>query len=125
MPLKKYLFAIFTFTLLSLGVWLAILFNTDPNNTDLITRCAFFASLFVFLAGFFTFLGFYLRVYFSNREIIYNNFPIALRQSILLSLIIVGLLAFQTLRVLTVWVAAIYVLAIILVEFYFKSRKLT
>ncbi|MCL5795506.1 MAG: hypothetical protein M1338_04050 [Patescibacteria group bacterium] len=123
MPLKKHLFAIFTSTLLSLGIWLAILFNTDPNSTDLITRCSFFASLFVFVAGLYTFIGFYLRVYFSNREIIYSNFPIALRQSILLSLVIVGLLVFQALRVLTVWVAVIYILAIILIEFYFKSKK--
>ncbi len=123
MTLKKQLFAIFTITLLSLGVWLAILFNTDPNKADLITRCAFFASLFVFLTGLFTFLGFYLRVYFSNREIIYNNFPIALRQSILISLIIVGLLVFSSLHVLTIWVAAIFVLAIILIEFFFKSKQ--
>lgn len=123
MNLKKSLFAIFTITLLSLGVWLAILFNTDPNNSDLITRCAFFASLFTFLAGFFTFLGFYLRVYFSNREVIYSNFPIALRQSILLSLIIVGLLIFQSLKVLTIWTIVVYILAIVLIELFFKSKN--
>lgn len=124
MTIRKQLFGIFTGTLLGLGVFLAILFNSDPNTADIFTKIAFFVSLFIFLAGFLTFCGFYLRVYFSNREIIYTNLPLAIRQATLISFLIVGIAALQALRVLTIWDAAILAIIVILVELFFRTRKI-
>ena len=122
MSLRNYLFWLFVGTLLALGVFLAILFNTDPQQADFLTKSAFFISLFLFLMGFLTFLGFYLRVYFSNREIIYANLPIALRQAGLISFLLVGIIVLQALRVLTVWSAVILILMVVLMEMYFRTK---
>lgn len=123
MKLTKQLFSVFTFTLIALGLFLAILFNVDPNTSDLITRITFFISLFIFLAGLLTFIGFYLRIYLSNHEIIYANFPIALRQGILISLLCAGLLALSALDVLNIWSAIIFVLILVIIELFFRSKS--
>ncbi len=123
MKLTKQLFSVFALTLMALGLFLAILFNVNPDTTDLITQITFFISLFIFLSGLFTFIGFYLRVYLSNHEIIYANFPIALRQAILVSLLIVGLLALNALRVLNIWSGIIFVLILIIIELFFRSKQ--
>lgn len=122
MNLKSYLFAIFVGILVALGIWLLIFFNIDPFKADFITIGAFFASLFLWLWGLLALLGFYLKVWLGNKEVIYANLPIALRQTALISLIIVGLLIFQTLRVLTWWVGGILVLVILLLELFFRAR---
>lgn len=123
MTIKKQLFGIFTGTLLALGIFLAIFFNSDPYTADIFTKTAFFTSLFLFISGFFTFSGFYLRVYFSNREIIYNNLPIAFRQAVLLAFLLTGLLVLKSLQILSIWDAIIFVVVVILIELYFRSRK--
>lgn len=123
MTIKYQLFGIFTATLLALGIFLAIFFNSDPYIADVFTKTAFFVSLFLFISGFLTFLGFYLRVYFSNREVIYNNLPVAFRQAVLVSFLLTGLLALQSLRVLSLWDTIIFVVVVILIELYFRSRK--
>lgn len=123
MTIKYQLFGIFTGTLLALGIFLAIFFNSDPYTADIFTKTAFFVSLFLFFGGFLTFLGFYLRVYFSNREVIYDNFPVALRQALLVSFLLTGLLVLQSLRVLSLWDSIILTVVVILIELYFRSRK--
>lgn len=123
MSIKSQLFGLFTVTLLALGIFLAIFLNSDPNVADIFTKTAFFVSIFLFTGGFLTFLGFYLRIYFSNREVIYNNLPIAFRQAVLISFLLTGLLALQSLRVLSIWDAIIFVVVVILIELYFRSRK--
>lgn len=123
MTIKNYLFGIFATTLLATGIVIAILFNTNPYQADLVTIITFFASLFLFLVGLFTFSGFYLRVYFSNREVVYTNLPISLRQAVLLALIIVGLLIFKSLGVLNIWVLISFVICVAMVELFFRFKK--
>lgn len=125
MKLKTYLFAIFSITLLSLGVWLLIFFNVDRDVADFITISAFFGSLFLWLAGFLTLIIFYLRVWFSNKEVVFSNLPISIRHAILIALIIVGLLALNALQVLTWWDAGMYLVVVVLLELFFRSKKVS
>lgn len=120
--LKNYLFAIFCITLLALGIWMLILFNYDPYHTDVLTISAFFVSLVVWLSGIFTLVIFYLRVALGNKEVIYAYFTPSVRQAVLISIVIVGILVFQTLRVLAWWDIILLVISILLLELFFRTR---
>jgi hypothetical protein len=122
MKLKKNLFSLFTITLLAFGGWLTILFNVDPLKADNFVLVALYASLFLFLAGLLTFIGFGVRIYLSNREIIYAHLTPSIRQATLLAFALVGLLFLQSLRVLSIIDAGAFLLAIILLELFFRSK---
>jgi hypothetical protein len=123
MKLKSSLFFIFVLTLISLGVFLMILFNIDPNNADIFTISTFFISVFMFISGFLTFILFYLKNWFNNNEVIYTHLPIAIRQSVLISSAIIGILVFKSLDIFTVWDITIFLVIIILIELFFRSKK--
>ena len=122
MKLKKNLFSIFTLTLLSFGAWMTILFNVDPAKADTFILVALYASLFLFIMGILTFIGFWGRVLFSNREIIYSHLTPALRQATLAAFTCVGLLFLQSLRVLSAVDAGAFILAILLLEMFFRAK---
>lgn len=122
MKLKNALFSLFSVTLLALGGWLTILFNSDPAHVDRFVLAALYASIFLFITGLATFIGFGLRVVLTNREMIYGHLPIALRQATLLGFGAVGLLFLQSLRVLSVIDAGAFLLALVLLELFFRAK---
>lgn len=124
MTLKRNLFYLFTVTLLALGVWLSLLFHTDPTYADILTWLTFLGALFLWLSGFLTFILFYLKLTFVNHETVYNLLPGCVRQSAEIGLAVVGLLALQALRVLGWWEGGLYVLVILLIELFFQTQPL-
>lgn len=124
MTLKRNLFYLFTVTLLGFGVWLSLLFHTDPTYADILTWLTFLGSLFLWLSGFLAFILFYFKLALVNHETVYNLLPSSVRQSAEISLIIVGLLALQALRVLGWWEGGLYVLVILLIELFFQTQPL-
>lgn len=125
MKTRVYLFLFFCLTLFTLGFFILILFNIDPFDSDLLSISMFFISLFVFITGILTLIGFYFRVKISNNEIFFANFKPSLRQAILVSLVIVGILVLNTLRVLTWWDALMFTLSIFLIELYFQNKHIS
>lgn len=122
MKLKKSLFSLFAVTLLAFGGWLTILFNVDPAQADRFQFIALYASIFLFLTGILTFVGFGVRILLSNREVVYAHFAPSLRQGMLVAFALVGLLFLQSLRVLSVIDAGAFVLAILLIELFFRAK---
>lgn len=120
--LRKKLFYLFMGTLLSLGIWLYMLFHVDPSYADILTWLAFMGSLFLWLSGFLSFIIFYLKVSFFNQEVIFALLPSSLRQAAELALIIAGLLSLQALRVLGWWEGGLYILVIVLIEMFFQGK---
>lgn len=123
MKLKTYLFLVFVITLLALGGFLSILFNVDPFSGGIINKVGFFSCLFLFLWGILLFIGFYLRVAFGNREVIFAHLPISARQAFLVSGLAVLSLAMQAMRVLSWWDEVILVAIVILIELFFHHNK--
>lgn len=123
--MKKILFLVFSISLLSLGGWVALLGNVDPYKTGLWAHLTFFILLFFWLWGSLTLLNYFLRVRLNNLELIYLPFKIAGRQSLLLTLAIVGLSVFWFFDVLNWLSAGIFVLLVLSIEFYFQSRSLS
>ena len=123
MKLKQSLFSLFTITLLSFGGWLTILFNTNPLEADTLIFVALYASLFLFIMGLASFIGFGIRVLLSNREVVYAHFSPSVRQGTLLALALTGLLFLQSLRVLSAIDAGAFLLAIGLIELFFRAKQ--
>jgi len=123
MKLNATLFSIFTTTLLAFGVWLLVFFNTSPVDADKLTYAAFYASLFTWFAGLLTFIFYYARVFFGNKEVVYQHFPASIRQATLISFALVSLLFFQSLGVLNWWEVGLWLTSILLLEMFFKSGK--
>lgn len=122
MSLRTYLWGI---TLAALLCWIAfglVLTGIDPFQADLAGLSTFFVSLFFALLGSFTFIGFWLRVKITKGEVVYAHIGTSFRQGILLSLACIGLLLLQAARVLTWWDGTLLVLAILLVELYFRTK---
>lgn len=124
MKLKSQLFIVFSLTLICLGVWNIILFNYNPYSSDNFIISIFFTSLFVLLVGLLTFIFFYLKTWRSNHEIIYAHLPVSLRQAILISLIITGLIVLQTMRVLTLIDSLMFISLILLIELFFRTKTI-
>lgn len=122
MKLKKALFSLFAATLLAFGGALSILFNVDPAQADRFVMVAFYASLFVLILGILTFVGFGIRILLSRREVVYASFPPSLRQATLIAFALTGLLFLQSLRVLSVIDALAFVLAVSLIELFFRAK---
>lgn len=124
MKTKLYLFLFFCLTLFSFGFFILILSNINPYESDILTISMFFVSLFIFISGILTLIGFYIRVKMSNNEVFFANFKPSLRQAVLFSLALMGILILQTLKVLTWWDALMLSLSILLIELYFQNRKI-
>lgn len=120
MIVRSYLTGVGVTTGLTLIAWLLILFYFDPNTAGGIGLVLFFVSLTCALSGLLTLLGYVVRRYFiQDRLMVFN---VALRQGVLLGLIVVGLLLLKALWVLSWWNAAMLVLAAIILEIYFRVK---
>ena len=119
--LKKYLLLIFLATILCLVALGLIIFNTNPYIGRGIVFL-FFVSLFFSLVGVFTLIGFYLRLWFSKNEIIYFHLVPSIRQAILISMCFIVLLGLQDLRLINIWTASLLILAILSLEFFFRTK---
>ena len=121
--LKAYLFGIFMATVLSWAAFVLIIFNVNPYSTSRWILFLFFLCLFLALVGTITLIGFYLRFWFSKKEIGFAHIGPSIRQAILLSLCVITLLALQILRLVNIWTGILLVLAILSLEFFFRTKK--
>ena len=120
--LKVYIFSLCVGFVLALGVWILILFNIDPYKADFMSIASFYASAFLWLFCLASLVGYYLRLWQCNKEVVYANLPIAMRQGALIGIAVTGLLILQSLRVLNWWIAGIWIVVVLVVELFFKAR---
>ncbi len=123
MILRLYLFSLYFTFFLAAGLTVFIIYNVNPFQSPFWMIIIFYLSLFLFWAALFSLIGFYLKVWATNREVIFAHLVPTLRQSMLIALVIVGLLFFQQLRVLNWPVAILFILAVLMIEFFFRSKK--
>ncbi len=103
-------------------VWGLIFLTVDPGTSDVLTKSALFVSIFATLAGLAIPLLFWGKLSAGNREVVYANFPIAVRQGILIALVGTGLIILQSIRSLSWWDAILVVAGAGFVELAFRSR---
>lgn len=123
MSLRSYLLGLMVSTIFCWFSFGLILFYINPNEAGGVGLAAFYLSLFFALVGAFTLLGFYLRRWLSRNEILFAHISPAFRQGVLLSLVLVVSLILQAFRILTWWDGMFLVGSVVLLEFFFMSRK--
>lgn len=123
MSRSLYLFGIFIASVFGWASWGLVIHKLSPYESPAPALTLFYTSLFIALTATFALLGFYLRVWLNRDEVYFQHINIALRQGVLLSIIMCTGLLFQRLRVLTWWDGLLLVLIMILVEFYFMAKE--
>ncbi len=117
----KILFAVFSATSLSFVGWFTILQTIDPFSTDSFSRIMFYVFALIFLWGVFAMCFFYLRKSNNDNEKLKNLFS-SIRQGLVISIGFIGLAVLRTIDVLNLLSASVYVIALILIEFYYSSK---
>lgn len=123
MSRSLYIFGIFIAATFGWASWGLVIHKLSPYTSPVPALTLFYTSLFIALTATFALFGFYLRVWLNKNEIYHQHINIALRQGVLLSIIMCTGLLFQRLRVLTWWDGLLLVLIMILVEFYFMAKE--
>ncbi len=123
MPLKRYLIGISISTLFCWLAWVTVLYYINPESSGFIGLFLFYISLLIALVGSFALLGFFFRVWFSAEDIVYKHVGISLRQAILFSVLVVGGLFLQALRLLTWWNGLLFILGLVVLELFFLTRQ--
>lgn len=118
--MKIWIFNIFCILLVSLGVLIVILFNSNPTSGGAIAISAFIFFLFLFLSSLFTLVMILPKRIYSLFD---NDLKVVMRRAILLSILIVGALALNALHVFNAISAISYVFAVVLIEIFFSVRK--
>lgn len=111
-------------TLISLGSFVAILFNIDPYTADLFSLVLFYFSLFIFGMGIFTLFGIWLRRLVSKNELGFAQVVKSFRQGALFSVILIGALILQSFRALNWGTGSLIVGLMVGLEIYLNTRHL-
>ena len=122
MILRLYLFTIYLILFLSAGLLLLILFNVNPFDSPFWMLCVFYLSFLLFWTSLFSIIGYYLKVWASNRELIFIHLIPTLRQSILVGSAFTSLLFLQQIKALNWWIVLIITLAFIMMELFFRAK---
>lgn len=108
-------------TLISIIIFLVVLLRVDPFTSGISALIFFLIMLFFCLAGFLTFPGYYLRMIINKDKTPLNNFNVSLRQSILVSVGIIGLLILKSMESLAWWDGLLLIASLVFLEMFFRS----
>ncbi|KKQ18237.1 MAG: hypothetical protein US31_C0007G0043 [Berkelbacteria bacterium GW2011_GWA1_36_9] len=122
MVLRIYLFSLYLTLFLSFGLLSLIFFNVNPYTSPVWMIFLLYFSFFLFWMSFFGVIGFYLKIWASNREVIFAHLLPTLRQSVLMGIALTGLLFLFQIKVLSWWVAVLFILAVLMIELYFRKK---
>ncbi|EKE11051.1 MAG: hypothetical protein ACD_15C00149G0004 [uncultured bacterium] len=122
MSLRAYIWGIRILTLLSFGVFVAVVKLVDPDSSGLVGKIIFYLSAFFFLSGFFNLLLLRLRKSNVNAENNFSSIGLSFRQGILLALFSIGILILQSFRILIWWDGLLLMFGTFIIELYFVSR---
>ncbi|TSC90722.1 MAG: Uncharacterized protein CEN92_416 [Candidatus Berkelbacteria bacterium Licking1014_96] len=108
-------------TVISIIVFVFVLFRVDPFTSGISALVFFLVILFLALSGLLTFPGYYLRTIINKNKTPLANFNISLRQSILISTGMVGLLILKSTEGLAWWNGLLLIAALAFLEMFFRS----
>lgn len=123
MTLKSYVWGIRFLTFISLSALGFVVFHVDPEKSGFFGKVIFYSVLFFFLSGTLNLFLIFTRRKIMGSEAALANMGLSFRQSILLSVLAIILLIFQSFRMLVWWDGLLAVAAVFLIELYFLSRN--
>ena len=123
MTLKNYLFIMGVLTVICLGIFIFVLNLIDPSLTNWIGFLLFYFSLFLFLSGLISLIGFIIRFVILRKGLAFNSVKKAFRQSFLFSLFIIFLLMLKAQQVFN-WVnLTLLIIIFLILELFLISHK--
>lgn len=123
MPLRRYLIIMGFSTLISWGAFVLVIMNIDPFTSGFVGLFSFYTVLFLALMGTFALFGFFVRLMFIKRSVLFRHIGVSLRQSVLFSSLIIVSLMLQANELFAWWNAILLVVGLGLLEFIFLSRE--
>ncbi|MFH1910286.1 MAG: hypothetical protein ABIJ72_03820 [bacterium] len=112
-------FSLFSLILISSGLLFVILFNTNPIGSSNLIVATFFISLLTLIFALTSLV--YILIKRTKSKTL--NKTLVIRRSLFFSLVIVGLISFSALNVLNFISAITFIIAVVLLEFFFSSKK--
>jgi len=123
MSLRVYLWLIGATSFLAFVSLAAILYFFNPQNAGWPILTLFFLSLFMALCGFFTLVGFGIRKRKDNIIFLPEILNIALRQGVLLSLLIISFLILKLTKIFYWWSALTILIFMVMIEMFFIGKN--
>jgi hypothetical protein len=125
MTLKQYIIFMAFGTLLCFLTWTMIVFNINPQNAGLVIFLFFYATLFLWVLGASSIVGFLVRYKFIKvDEVIFRSVKRTLRQSLFISLLVTLIALLLQLKLLAWWNTAIlFILFLVIEGLIFSNRK--
>lgn len=123
MTLRSYLWVVKIVTLFSFIALSLVVYFIDPEKTGWAGKTIFYLVLFFALSGLLNLILTKLRKIWGGEKAVILNIGLSSRQSALLSIILVGLLALQGLQILVWWTGLLLTASVFLAELYFLSGK--
>ncbi len=118
------MFSIMVLTLvISFGGLLLVLFRLSPYDVaPWLSLTLFVLSTLISCAALCTLVGSVVRMLILKEEMYMIHFLISLRQGVLFSFCVLGVLALSILDVANIWNIALYFISILFVELYFLTN---
>lgn len=123
MTLRSYLILFSLATVVAWIGWIFILMSIDPFTSGAIWLVGFYVTLIFALFGFFSLLGFFFRVWFSEETRLFRHLSVATRQGALLSLFVCALLILQSSRYLSWWNIGLLIIVLVMIEYFFIASS--
>ncbi len=90
MTYRIYLTLMSTITLIAFLAWIVVLFNIDPQDAGLFSSSIFYSSLSIASIGTISVIGTMIRMWIHSDELPVRSVLRSLRQSIWLTLLLIG-----------------------------------
>lgn len=101
------------------GIFTVIFFNTNPYTSGFLTHFSFFLSLLLAIFSAISLVG---MIIMQAKKMPFSKLRF-LRRSLLTALALTGLVVFSSLKVLNAMSIVAFLLTIILLEFFFASKR--
>lgn len=121
--MKRYFLVITTSTAVCWAVFVFLLTQVAPQDAGVAGVLFFYLTLFCAVAGSLTLLGYGLRRRITKTRVVLAHLQPAFRQGLLLAGLLVVALVLQSMRLLSGWNGALLIVAVVLLELFFQSRK--
>jgi hypothetical protein len=124
MNFRQYIILMMMSAIFGWITWLFIVFDTNPADAGLGMFFLFYASLITAATCTLSVLGFVVRARFlKQKEALSLQAAKSFRQAIFLSVFFGGLLFFQSKRILSWWLAVLFIAILTMAEFFIISLK--
>lgn len=117
--MKLKIFSLIVISLVSLGSFVVIFFNSNPEQGEM-QISAFFLFMFLFISSFSALIYFMIN---RSAGVLELKFYETIRRSVLLALLICGSLMLKALSIFNLVSIFSYLLSLILVELYFSLKR--